>query len=621
MSMANAKAAKQRKIRNIEYYDTLEVFDELYAQSKNGKKFDKLMKIIKSDENIKLAFRNIKRNTGSNTKGTDNLTIKDIEKMSEREYVRILKNKLTWYKPKAVKRVEIPKSDGRKRPLGIPTITDRLVQQCILQVLEPICEARFYNYSYGFRPNRSAEHAIARCQNLMQLHHMHYVVDIDIKGFFDNVNHSKLIKQLWSIGIRDKQLLCIIKEMLKSPIVMPDGRIEYPTKGTPQGGILSPLLSNIVLNELDWWIASQWENNPIVYKYKTQFPTGYTKSAGYKVMKKTNLKEVSIVRYADDFKIFCRNKNDADKIFIAAKQWLQERLKLEINEDKSQVVNLKRKYSYYLGFKLKVIPKAGKLVVRSHMCEKAMKNVKNQLKEQIKCIQRSKNIYDEALAIDLYNSKVIGIHNYYRIATHISIDCGEIGFSIRKILYNRLGHKLTKKGMAKGFIYRNYAKSTRLKYIGCKPVCPIGYIQNKHAINHRKDICKYTLKGREEIHKLLGVNMNILHKLMSQKEINRSIEYMDNRISLYSAQHGKCAVTQRILKYEDIHCHHKIPRYLGGNDKYQNLIIVNKNAHILIHATDNHTIRKYLKLTKLTKPMLDRLNQLRLKAQLEPINA
>ena len=111
------------------------------------------------------------------------------------------------------------------------------------QILEPICEAKFSNNSYGFRPNRSVEHAISRTYSLLQRAHLHYVLEFDIKGFFDNVNHSKLIRQLWALGIQDKQLLFVIKRILKAPIRMPDGSTVYPTKGTPQGGIISPLLA------------------------------------------------------------------------------------------------------------------------------------------------------------------------------------------------------------------------------------------------------------------------------------------------------------------------------------------------------------------------------------------
>ena len=271
------RKSKQRKIRNSEYYDMESIFDRLYAESKNGKTFNHLMEIIESEENIKLAYRTIKKNTGSNTAGVDKRTIKSLMKLSEEEYVRRIRNQFSNYHPRPVRRVEIPKPNGKMRPLGIPTIIDRIVQQCVLQVMEPICEAKFSENSNGFRPNRSAETAIAQCMRLVQVQHLYHVVDLDIKGFFDNINHTKLIRQIWALGIRDKKLICIIKEMLKAPVIMPNGEKVYPTKGTPQGGILSPLLANIVLNELDWWIASQWEEMPTKTEFKIRENASGTK--------------------------------------------------------------------------------------------------------------------------------------------------------------------------------------------------------------------------------------------------------------------------------------------------------------------------------------------------------
>ena len=377
---------KQKKLRHSEYYDMQPLFDKLYADSKNGKVFNDLVRIIGCEENIRLAYRNIKRNGGSSTAGVDKLTIKDIEKLSVEQYVSIVQRKLMFYKPKPVKRVEIPKPNGKMRPLGIPTIIDRLVQQCILQVMEPICEAKFYERSNGFRPNRSAENAIAQCYKMINLQKLYFVVDVDIKGFFDNVNHTKLIQQIWHMGIRDKKLLCIIREMLKAPIVMPNGDTEYPTKGTPQGGILSPLLSNIVLNELDWWIDSQWEGVPTKREYKCEVrPNGtVNKTAIYGAFKNTTkLKEMHIVRYADDFKLFCRKRSDAEKVFIAVKLWLHDRLKLEISEEKSKIVNLKRHYSEFLGFEIKAVKKRKRYVVKSHMTPKAIEREKDKLIKQV----------------------------------------------------------------------------------------------------------------------------------------------------------------------------------------------------------------------------------------------
>ena len=167
--MTTTKQKKNSKIRHLEYYDLQNTPDTLYADSGRGKIFNNLMPLIESEENIRLAYRNIKRNSGSNTSGIDRLTIKDIEKISEIKFVEIVRKKLQWYKPKAVRRVEIPKPNGKLRPLGIPAIWDRIVQQCILQILEPICEAKFSDRSNGFRPNRSAEHAIAQAYAFIAL--------------------------------------------------------------------------------------------------------------------------------------------------------------------------------------------------------------------------------------------------------------------------------------------------------------------------------------------------------------------------------------------------------------------------------------------------------------------
>lgn len=265
---------------------------------------DALMKYITSDANILMAYRSIKRNSGSKTPGTDGLNIKHIEKLEPEVVCKRVRNILSNYQPRNVRRKDIPKPNGKTRPLGIPCIWNRLIQQCILQILEPICEAKFFDGSFGFRPLRSAENAINEVYRYINRSNLYYMIEVDIKGFFDNVNHTKLIRQIWAMGIRDKQLICIIKKILKAKIEMPDGTILTPTKGTPQGGIISPLLANIVLNELDWHMESQWGENPLAYKWKGGVaPNGtFSKGSSFREMRKTNLKEMHIIRYADDTK-------------------------------------------------------------------------------------------------------------------------------------------------------------------------------------------------------------------------------------------------------------------------------------------------------------------------------
>ncbi|ONI48371.1 group II intron reverse transcriptase/maturase, partial [Candidatus Epulonipiscioides saccharophilum] len=375
------KAEKKQLLRNNEYYDIQQEYDELYYKSKNNESFYNLMSLITSDNNIELAYRNIKANKGSTTPGTDGKTIKDIKPINRIELNQKIHNKFKNYNPKSVRRVEIPKPNGKTRPLGIPCIEDRLIQQCIKQVLEPICEAKFHNHSYGFRPNRSTHHAIARAQFLINQNKLYYCVDIDIKGFFDNINHSKLIKQLWSMGIKDKSLLKILIKILKSNVE----NMGKQDKGTPQGGIISPLLSNIVLNELDWWISDQWETFRTSHDYTRTFKKeGHSNNSNkYRALRKSKMKEMFIVRYADDFKIFCRDYKTAQRIYIAVKSWLKERLNLEISEEKSKITNVRKGKTEFLGFNLWATNKGNKIVCNSNMTNKAKKQVKENIKKQI----------------------------------------------------------------------------------------------------------------------------------------------------------------------------------------------------------------------------------------------
>ena len=538
--MPDEKKRKTKCVENLrhaEYYDMQRTFDELYARSQAGEIFDGLMDVILSRENILLAYRNIKSNTGSFTPGTDKLKISDIGKLTADEVTarvrKIVKGGKNGYTPRSVRRKEIPKPNGNTRPLGIPCIWDRLVQQCIKQVMEPICEARFSNNSYGFRPNRSVENAMAAIYRLMQRSGLYYVVEFDIKGFFDNVDHSKLIKQLWSLNIRDKELLYVIRRILKAPILMPDGHTEHPVKGTPQGGIISPLLANVVLNELDHWIESQWQCNPVTdnYSHRENAAGCPIQSHAYRAMRNTRLKEMYIVRYADDFRILCRTKEQADRTLIAVTHWLKERLRLDVSPEKTRVVDTRRSYSEFLGFKIRLRKKGKKYVVQSRMCDKAYKKVKTNLTKQVGNIKFPRKDRGEAGEVRLFNSMAMGIQNYYQLATDISIDGGDIGRAVNTVLKNRLKsgktHRPKKEGrdLTKMEIQR-YGKSEQLRYIAQskEPIYPISYVQCKNPMNQRRKVCAYTAAGRSEIHDDLRINTFLLLQLMRAPTYSRSTE-------------------------------------------------------------------------------------------------
>ena len=558
---------KKDKLRYNEYYDMQHIYDELYEQSKNGNNFYKLLEIIGSEQNICLAYRNLKTNSGSKTAGTDGLTIDDIKHLCDEDIIMKVRSSLDNYQPKSVRRVFIPKSGSDKmRPLGIPCIWDRLVQQCILQVLEPICEPKFHNHSYGFRANRSAHHALGRVTSLINISKYHYCVDVDIKGFFDNVNHGKLLKQIWTLGIRDKRLICIISKMLKAEI---DGE-GVPEKGTPQGGLLSPLLSLIVLNELDWWVSSQWE---------TFQPKHRNKNGWFQYAKKhTRLKSGFIVRYADDFKIMCSTYEEAQRFYHSTVDFLNKRLKLEISPEKSKVVNMKKNSSDFLGFKIKVIPK-GKTkhgyVAKTDMNQKALKKAKTNLKLKVKDIVRHTTTFQ----IARYNLAVMGMQNYYCVATNIYNNLTEVSYALlptTRVRFKKIAKLIPFETTSQDFQMKTTGirPQTKIIMIADTPLLPINGVKHKNPLNFSQDICNFTEHGRSRIHeKIALVTKGEIRILLEYKDTTKSVEFNDNRISVFIAQQGNCYITNRRHSPTDMVCIYKNITETD-RDKYQNLVFV-----------------------------------------------
>ena len=604
-------------------YGLQEKLCNLYEQSRQGKQFRHLMKLIVSDENVVLAYRNICKNKGSFTAGVDGKIITDIQKYPIQKVVEKVRNKLQFYQPEKVRRVYIDKGNGKQRPLGIPSIWDRLIQQCVLQVLEPICEAKFHERSNGFRPYRSAQNAIAQCYKMIQLQTLHYVVDVDIKGFFDNINHAKLIRQIWAMGIQDLKVLAIIKAMLKADILFND-IVTSPETGTPQGGILSPLLSNIVLNELDWWVASQWEMmlTKVNREYSKTDKKGNVvidRSQKWTMLReKSKLKEIYIVRYADDFKIFCRDYHTAKKTYTAVVKWLKERLSLDISEEKSGITNLKKNYMEFLGLKIRAVPKGKKFAVKSHMTDKAKNRAKKKVAESTKRILNHNDQKSLDKNISLHNSLICGLHNYYKMATHVSADFAEIGYPIQKMLsganHNSRQCSVEKSGEIRSrFIADNYGKSKQMRWIHDRPIIPVAYVQHEYPKYKRREINKYVLKNEAEYHVPNSISFEIIRYLMENAYKWESIEFADNMLSRYIAQKGNCAVTHKPLRLHNMECHHIKPRQGGRREdnSYRNLVLLCTEAHKLITATRKETIEKYVQMLNLDEKQLAKIDKFR----------
>ena len=286
-----------------------------------------------------------------------------------------------------------------------------------------------------------------------------------------------------------------------------------------------------------------------------------------------------------------------------------ERLGLEISPEKSKIVNLKKRWSDFLGFNLKLRTKSRKWVVKSRMTEKAFLKCKDTIRAAIRRIARNPSTPN----IMRFNAIVLGLHNYYKAATYVYTDFDRIAFDVRKSLLCRTKRYRSKMGLRSQAFQQFYGDfHGKIFYVAKLALFPVNGIKTKPPLCFSQDICNYTEMGRAKIHALQNaVNPHVLRQLMENPIQGASTELNDNRISMFVAQHGKCAISKEPLTLGNIIVHHITPKQAGGGDNYANLILVTPNVHRLIHATEEETIRKYLNKLKSCKLNMARLNKLR----------
>jgi len=330
-----------------------------------------LLEQILSNQNMNEAYLRVYRNKGAS--GIDGVTVDELK-----QYLKENKDELRQrirtrnYQPQAALRVEIPKENGKMRKLGIPTVVDRVVQQAIHQVLSPIFEEQFSEFSYGFRPKRSCEMAIRKSLECLNDGY-DWVVDIDLERFFDTVHHDKLMRII-SNTIKDGDVISLIRKYLASG-VMVNGKYEETTVGTPQGGNLSPLLSNIMLNELD----KELENRGLLF-----------------------------VRYADDALIFVKSEKAANRVMKTIVRFIEEKLGLKVNVEKSKVA--RPKDLKFLGFGYYYDSKNKKYQVKPHLI--SLRKFQRKLR---KLTKRNWSISLDYRIVKL-KQVIVGWVNYFRIA-------------------------------------------------------------------------------------------------------------------------------------------------------------------------------------------------------------
>ncbi|MGL4346349.1 MAG: group II intron reverse transcriptase/maturase [Cellulosilyticaceae bacterium] len=358
----------------------------LSAKANNKRKYHALYdKVYRRDILIE-EWKRVKANKGSG--GIDNISIElvqiyGVDKLIDKIYDELMGNK---YYPKPVKRVHIPKKDGSKRALGIPTIKDRIIQMATKIVIEPIFEADFKETSYGFRPKRNQHQALSKIKTECDAKG-YWVLDADIKSYFDTINHEKLI-QLIQIRISDKRIIKLIKKWLNVGCV--DNHVYKNTSiGAPQGGVISPLLSNIYLNYFD----TKWKRH-------------------YSHLGK-------LIRFADDFVIIGKSRWAIEKAHLVVKN-IMERLEIDLHPEKTKIVGLEEsKQSFvFLGFEhrretFKTLTNRIITMTRQHPSSKAMFSMREKIREVLDNRQNLQLSLDEVVKI--LNRKLQGFKNYYRL--------------------------------------------------------------------------------------------------------------------------------------------------------------------------------------------------------------
>ena len=415
-----------RKLQDKLYQHSKKVYDEGGRPALKG-----LLEIMSAEATIITAIHNIKSNHGSETPGVDSKTMRDYLQHSHSWVIRDIQSAFKHFEPQKIRRVYIDKpGKAEKRPLGIPTIRDRIVQECMRIVLEPIFEAQFFAHSYGFRPMRDAPMALERAKLLVHHTGYHWIVEGDISKCFDRIDHAILLKRLYHMGIRDRRVLQIIKAMLKTGVM---DECEVTEEGTPQGGLISPLLANVYLDIMDEWITKQWE----IKKTEYPFSKPYRK---YKGLRRTALIPGFLVRYADDFIIITDTRAHVEDWKKRLQIFLHSKMKLTLSPEKTLITDIRKKYIKFLGYEYKVVPgKARKGYIPRTIPERdRLRRKTDKIAHDIKKIPHYYSREQMVDAINRINSQIRGIIQYDQCCTWVNISMKKYSRRLQFVARRRL---------------------------------------------------------------------------------------------------------------------------------------------------------------------------------------
>lgn len=607
--------------------------DFLYGNTAKDTSYTGLLEAMAHEVTIVTAIHNIKANKGSKTAGVDGVKMDRYLQMPKDKLILLVQQQFSDYLPKPARRVYIDKGNGKKRPLGIPTIMDRIVQECIRLILEPICEARFYPHSYGFRPYRAQKHAIRDIVNVINASTRSqdqpvWAVEGDIKGCFDNINHRLLLKKLWRMGIHDKRVIKIISQMLKAGYIESD--LRYATEiGTPQGGILSPLLSNVYLNDFDWYVGRKYMEPHRHCKYKNN-DSRRLKWSG--ITPKYNF------RYADDWVALTSTEQEAFRLKRELTKYFKAKMKLELSQEKTFVTDLRSTGIHFLGFVVKAERKrktpdpstwSDNLVGKPFPDMERLSRKINLLQEQVRRIGLYSQSNTQAAQIQYVNSVIMGLAQYIQPSVcsgalhEIDRRVNNTAFAVwRKMFpkqYNQM--QIPLKALCnlphrhEGYDSTTFAIQVDGKWFGIT----LAFITHSRYESKPFDqkMTPYTSEGRRRYvqyrtkHKPLPCDRPSINTpediqlsvYARNKGWKTNFEYFMNREYAFNRDRGKCKCCGKpLFNTPQRHCHHvnnKLP--LDKINKVPNLAWLCVPCHRMVHNSpipsglDAKTLRKIRK--------------------------